>query len=152
MWGADVNRDLLLADLETCEGFRPYLYDDANGKPLVKGSTIIGNPTVGIGWCPSTLPIPHDKAQVILGWQADDVWGTLIHAASWIGGLSEPRQRALANMAFQLGVTGLLKFNVFIGLMQQGRYAEAADDLATTLWFKQSGNRGPRIQQLIKGE
>lgn len=146
-----MNRDQLVADLEVDESFRPFLYDDANGKALLRGSTIVGNPTIGIGWSVSTRPLAHDQARIVCGWHVDDAWGTLVHAVPWVQGLSEVRQRALANMAFQIGVTGLLKFDTFIGLMQAGHFDEAAADLATTLWFKQSGNRGPRIQALIKG-
>ncbi len=145
-----MNRDALLADLARDEGFRPYLYDDATGKPLHQGDVIKGHPTVGYGWCPETAPCSPELAQHILGHFADEHWSGLITAAPWVVGLPEPCQRALANMAYQLGVSGLLKFNVFMSLMKDGKYKEASDDLETTLWFKQSGDRAPRIQALIE--
>lgn len=145
-----MNRAQLLSDLEADEGFRPYIYDDATGAPVLRGYVLRGKATLGIGWCPETNPLPHDKALIILGWHVDDEWGTLLRAVPWVLDVPEPQQRALANLAFQLGVTGLLKFTTFISLMQQGRYGEAADDIGTTLWAEQSGTRAGKIQVLIK--
>lgn len=145
-----MNRGSLLSDLARDEGYRPNLYDDANGKNLVKGSTIIGHPTIGHGWCPETAACPPDLAEYILGYFADQTWADLTKAAPWITTMPEPCQRALCNMAYQLGVSGLLKFNVFMSLMREGKYKEASDDLTTTLWFRQSGQRAPRIQALIE--
>lgn len=145
-----MDRPQLLADLMQGEGFRPNLYDDASGAPLTKGSVIHGWPTIGYGWNVASRPCPQDLAQYILGYFADDTWNTLILAASWISSQPEPVQRALCEMAFNEGVTGLLKFNTFLALVQQGNYAEAADDLETTLWAKQVGVRAARIQALIK--
>lgn len=143
-----MGRDKLIADLESAEGFRPYVYDDATGVPITSGYTLKGNATLGIGWCPATNPLLHAQALVILGWHIDDKWETLQRAAPWVDSQSEPVQRALCNMAFNLGVTGLLKFTTFISLIEQGKYNEAADDLDTTVWAKQV--QKPRVDY-IKG-
>lgn len=147
-----MDRSALLADLETDEGFRPLLYDDATGRQWTKGAPIAGWPTIGIGWNVAATPISLDRARVILGWMVDDKIGPLNAALPWLSGLTEPRQRAVANLAYNLGVTGLLKFDTFLSLMKSGQYDQAADDLAGTAWWKQVGQRGPRIQELIRGE
>lgn len=146
-----MDRALLLAGLEQEEGYRPLLYDDATGRQVLKGSVLVGNPTIGIGWDVAATPISLARARIILGWMVDDKIGPLAAAAPWISDMSEPRQRALADMAYQLGVTGLLKFNTFMSLMQAGQYDQAAEDLETTAWWDQVGERGPKIQALIKG-
>lgn len=147
-----MNRAALLTDLEADEGYRPLLYDDATGKQWAKGAVITGWPTIAIGWNVASTPISLDRARVILGWMVDDKIGPLGAALPWLSGLTEPRQRAVANMAYQLGVTGLLKFDTFLSLLKSGQYDAAADDLESTAWFKQVGQRGPRIQSLIRGE
>lgn len=146
-----MNRDLLFSDLEAEEGFRPYVYDDATGIPIVIGTVVKGNPTIGIGWAPGKNPLMHTQALIILGWHVDDKWETLQHAAPWIDAQPEPVQRALCNLAFNLGVTGLLKFTTFMALVEQGKYQEAADDLDTTAWGKQvQKTRVDTIKKLIK--
>lgn len=145
-----MNRAQLLADLMRDEGFRSVVYDDATGKPLSKGDTIIGQPTIACGWNVAQRPCTQDLAQYILGYFADISWADLCKARPWILNLPEPCQRALANMADNLGVSGLLKFDTFLDLMQHGNYVAAAEDLAGTLWAKQVGARAFRLQVLIR--
>lgn len=144
------DRAALLAQLTIDEGLRSYVYDDATGKELLPGSTLIGNATLAIGWCPAKNPCPPDLAQYILAFFADDRIATLQKAIPWVMDISDARQRALYNMAYELGVTGLLKFNTFMSLMQQGQYGAAADDLNTTVLAKEDPNRVTRIQTLIR--
>lgn len=147
-----MNRDLLLSDLETDEGFRPLLYDDATGKQWSKGASILGWPTIGIGWNVAATPISLERARIILGWMVDDKIGSLNSAMPWLSGLTEPRQRAMANLCFNLGVTKLLMFHTFLSMMQAGQYDLAADDLEQTAWARQVGkNRVARICALISG-
>jgi lysozyme len=141
---------MLIADLERDEGNKSLLYDDFNGAPLGKGSVIRGNPTIAIGWAVSLTPINDARARIICGWQADDKAHELFQALPWVQTLSEGRQRALLNMAFNIGVHGEEQFITFLSLMKSGDYAAAADDLAQTLWAKQVGVRAARITALIR--
>src|ERR1035437_4045766 len=145
---AVMDRSQLLIDLEGDEGLRVLLYDDKTGKSLSHGSTIVGNPTLGIGWNVATTALTADQYRIILGWIVDARIAPLSAVLTWFSALTEPRQRAVANMAFQLGITGLLKFNTFLSLMEQGQYDQAATDLESTPWFSEVGERGPRIQAL----
>lgn len=145
-----MNRDQLLADLARDEGFRPVLYDDATGKPWTRDLSIKGRLTIGIGWCLETDPLLYDQALILLGMKADDKWESFLKLEPWVVTLSEPVQRALANMAYQLGAKGLSKFNTFLGLLQTAQFGKAADDLKTTPWYKQSGERAERIEAIIR--
>lgn len=144
------DRSALLAQLWSDEGFRSYIYDDATGREVLAGTTLRGRATLAAGWCPETNPCPVPLAQYILGFFADDKIETLQKAAPWVIDLPDPCQQALYNMAYNLGVTGLLNFTTFMSLMQQGQYGQAADDLATTSWSKQVPARAARIQALIR--
>lgn len=150
-----MDRDLLLADLNRDEEFVPYIYDDGAGPQarVIPGYKMIGNATLCTGWCPAKNPCTPDLNATITGYWADKTWASLAATAPWVSTLTEPRQRALCEMAFNLGVHGLMTFNTFLSLMQSGQYEAAAQDLETgTAWWKQVGERGPRIQALIKGE
>lgn len=140
----------LVSDLQRDEGWRASIYDDANGQPIKPGVTVHGHPTIAWGFALDVAPLTQTEALPILTSRAAAAMNGLISAASWVASLSEPRQRALGNMAYNLGITGLMKFDNFMGLMQRGDFEEAADDLATTAWYGQVGGRAKRIQTLIK--
>jgi len=144
-----MNLNLLLTHLKNEEGFRPYLYDDANGKLLQKGSTIEGNPTIGYGWCPSTNPLPDDLGEIILQYFATSKYNELVRRLPWVSSLPDNVQVALADMAYQLGVNGLISFKQFLSLIKQGNYKDASKDLDQTLWAKQTPNRVKAIQTLL---
>jgi len=145
-----MNLVALVADLQRDEGWSGYLYDDATGQKIGPGSSVKGHPTVGYGFALDVSPLTMSEAEPILSGRAQAAWDYLLAAIPWAANLSEPRQRALANMAYQLGTSGLLEFKEFLALLEKGQYEVAAKDLATTLWFKQSGDRAPRIQALIR--
>lgn len=146
-----MNRDLLLSDLERDEGIKPILYDDHNGKPLQSGSVIVGNPTLGIGWNVATTPLTTNQYITILGWLVDAKLTEVRGAIPFFDELPDDVQRAVANMAFNMGVPTLQTFTTFLGLLKNARYELAADDLETTKWYGQVGARAVRICALIRG-
>lgn len=141
---------LLVSDLQQDEGFRANLYDDATGAPIHPGSIIKGHPTAGFGFALDVAPLTRAESLPILTSRATAAMNGLIAAAPWVANLAPARQRALGNMAYNLGVTGLLKFILFLSLMQAGKFDQAADDLETTPWFTQVGARGVRIVAMIR--
>lgn len=145
------DREALLAQLKLDEGFRGYIYDDATSKPLRPGMTCVGHPTAGYGLALDVDPLTEPEASDLLASRMDLMVTRLQVALPWIDGLSDGRQRALYDMAYQLGVTGLQAFGTFIGLMQTGNFSSAADDLETTAWHKESGDRAVRIESQIRG-
>lgn len=57
----------------------------------------------------------------------------------WWRRLDDVRQRVLANMAFNLGVAGLMKFTHTLSLAEAGLYAEAARAMLASRWADQVG-------------
>lgn len=146
------DRAKLLANLEDEEGLERLLYDDATGKPLKQGDVVKGNPTLGIGWNVSALALTDDQYRTICGWIVDAKAPPLYAALPWLHALPENVQRGVADIAFNVGLTEFLKFTTFISLLKAENFKAAADDLETgTLWFKQVGTRGPKVQALISG-
>lgn len=71
----------------------------------------------------------------------------------WFKTLDPIRQAALQNMAYQLGVPGLLKFTNSLAAIRDERYAHAEALLLQSLWAKQTPNRARRIaRQIATGE
>ena len=139
----------LVNDLKRDEGFKP-LYDDATGQPIIPGYTLVGHPTAGFGFALDVAPLTIAESLPVLTSRAASVDYSLQTALPWARTLSEPRQRALTNMAYNLGVSGLLKFVTFLEYMKAYEFDKAADDLEGTLWFKQVGSRGVRLSDMIR--
>lgn len=141
---------LLVSDLQSDEGWRGYLYDDATGNKIVPGIRVQGHPTIAWGFALDVAPLTQAEALPILTSRAKTVANGLLSAFPWMASLSEPRQRAIANMAYNLGLHGEEQFVQFLGFMKAGQFDAAADDLEKTLWYKQVGDRGVRIVATIR--
>jgi lysozyme len=65
--------------------------------------------------------------------------------------LPDPVQRALCNMAFQMGVEGLLRFRKTLDHIKHGRYVEAADEALNSTWANQTPRRAKAVTDMIRG-
>ena len=139
----------LVADLRLDEGVRYVIYHDTKD-----------HPSIGVGHNLDARPLPPDWHPPLTDAQVNallksDLALTYIgldkYVGAWWRTLSEPRSRALANMAFNLGPFGLASFHQFIGFMRVGSYALAARDLTGTAWAQEVGERAKRIEALIIG-
>jgi lysozyme len=77
----------------------------------------------------------------------------VLEALPWASKLSEPRLGVLLNMAFQMGVSGLLQFKRTLGSIEDGQYGEAAVEMLDSLWAQQTPERAKRLaKQMLTGE
>lgn len=71
----------------------------------------------------------------------------------WFAKLDPARQGVLVNMAFQMGVGGLMAFKNTLALIERGAYALAADNMLKSAWATQTPARAQRLaRQLRTGE
>lgn len=125
-----MNIDRLMKRIADHEGFRPWVYDDATGAPIVKGYTVQGHPTVGYGMC-----LDHDLNCGLTSRQANRLLEDRVMTIArdfdrrieWWRRLRDPATEALVEMAYQLGVDGLLGFT---RLIAAGERAAAGDTAA----------------------
>lgn len=72
---------------------------------------------------------------------------------SFYKSLDEARRGVLLNMAFNLGVDGLLAFKNTLSLVGEGKYKEASVEMLKSKWATQVGNRAVRLsKQMATGE
>jgi hypothetical protein len=67
----------------------------------------------------------------------------------WVASSSDELKSILANMAFNLGVKGLLKFKKTIGFLALGQYQEASREMLESKWAKQVGKRAERLSKRV---
>lgn len=68
----------------------------------------------------------------------------------WVGKLDDARKGALLNMAFQLGVVGLLGFKTTLALIRSGDFAKASVQMLKSKWAQQTPERAQRIAEQIR--
>lgn len=139
----------MIAELTPEEGLRLRVYDDATGQPIVKGSVVQGNPTIGIGRNLASKGITEDEAHYLCADDIAEVEDQLDKNLAWWRGMSARRQMALADMCFNMGLSVLLTFTTFLGYLEAGEWEKAAEDLKGTAWWGQVGTRGPKIAARI---
>ena len=144
------------SQLKRDEGEVLYVYDDATGKPIVKGSVVKGYPTVGIG-----ILLDKDKGGGLRPEESEFIFrnrlklldAELSDRLPWIAGLDPARKGVLINMAFQMGVAGLLGFKNTLALIQSGKYQEAARAMLQSKWAAQTPARAQRLSnQMATGQ
>jgi lysozyme len=130
------------------EGVRTLPYDDATGQQIKQSTYVKGNPSIGVG---RNLNKPLSPEAIDFLWN-EDFQEALAGANRfvWFKGLDEARQLAIIDMVFNLGYQKLSTFQQFLGLMEKGQYADAADDLETTAWYHQVGRRAVFLTNVIR--
>jgi GH24 family phage-related lysozyme (muramidase) len=144
----------LLRDLKAEEGFRSYVYDDFNGEPIVPGYTLKGHPTIWYGLCVEKGRVPYlppNTADDALAYVATAKWHDLLKRLPWLANQPEDVQRALAHMAFQLGVEGTLGFSLMLAALERGDRETAAINALDSAWSRQTPARAQRVAELIAG-
>ena len=124
------------------EGEVLHAYEDHLGYLTIGVGRLIDNRRGG--------GITHDEAMMLLDNDIRRVIDELESRAPWFKRLDTTRQQAIANMAFQLGVSGLLGFRKMIGALDHGDYRKAADEAMNSRWARQTPNRANEIADMIR--
>ena len=136
----DLDMDALGQDLAEDEGERLTMYRCS-----------MGFNTVGIGHNMDARPISKRASRVIFEDDVQDCLKDLDRAVPWWRSLSEGRQRALANLCFNMGITRLLGFRNMLAALHKGDYKRAAAECLDSKWVRQvQESRINRIVRLIK--
>ena len=130
--------DQLIIELNRDEGLRLLPYRDTVGKL-----------TIGVGRNLDDVGISIAEANNMLLNDINRVLPQLDKSMPWWRDLSEARQRVLCNMAFNLGITKLLKFTKTLKMMQDGNYKQAAEAMRQSLWYRQVGVRAERLAVMM---
>lgn len=141
--------DRLRADLIRDEDERLYVYDDATGKRLQPGVTLVGNPTIGIGRNLLGRGITTAESRYLL---ENDLQESIADLASfpWFEGLSPIRQRVVINLRFALGPMKFRGFRQMLAALQDGAFDRAADELLDSEWARVVGNRARRLARMLR--
>ena len=124
----------MLPQVTEAEGFSPKLYKDSVGKL-----------TIGYGWCVEDWQLDETLALIILRYQLEKTRDQLFLSCPWVTKLIEDRQLVFIEMAFNLGVAGLLKFQKTLASAKNGDFELCADQMLQSKWAQQVGRRATRL-------
>jgi lysozyme len=109
-----------------------------------------GKLTIGVGRNLDDRGITAQESAYLLSNDIDRVWTELNARLPWVTGLSDVRQRVLLDMAFNLGIDGLLKFRNTLATIEAGNYQKAGEMMLDSLWAKQVGMRAQRLSRMMQ--
>lgn len=110
----------------------------------------VGKLTLGVGRNLDDVGITTDEALLLLSNDILKVYRGLKATLPFWEKIDATRQRVLANMAFNMGVSGLLGFKKMLAAIEMGHYHEAADEMLSSKWAAQVGKRATELAELMK--
>lgn len=134
--------DELTVQLRRDEGERLQAYRDH-----------LGYLTIGIGRLIDERRgggITREEAAYLLRNDITKIDRALQDRLPWIVTLSGPRRGVLMNMAFQMGVDGLLGFRNTLTMIEQGEYEKAAEGMLQSRWAQQTPERAHRLAKQMR--
>jgi lysozyme len=148
----------LIENIKRHEGFREYPYIDP---VIAMYPNIVGiskeemsiiqkyfdklKVTFGIGF----TFITEKEALLVLENRIKTIKKDLYYKAEWITEQPQEIQNVLIEMAYQLGVNGLLKFKKTLALIKQGKYKEASIEMLDSKWAKQTPRRAKELSERL---
>jgi lysozyme len=129
-----ISESLLLAQLKRHEGFRSKVY-----------KCPAGYMTIGYGRNVETNGITKEEAEYLLQKDVEKIEKKLSEKLSWFSDLEEPRRAVLINMAFNLGIAGLLKWKNTLECIKEGEYSGASSAIRQSKYARQVGNRAKEL-------
>ena len=121
------------------EGDVPYAYQDS-----------LGYWTIGVGFLIDKRKggrLPDAVRDFWLEYEINKTTAELEKRLPFFSALSQVRKDTLINMAFNLGVNGLLNFKKTIALMASGKHEAASSEMLDSQWARQVGQRANRLSQ-----
>ena len=120
--------------------------------------------TIGVGRCLETNPLTNEEERVLGDWRhgitkcgamyllkndVNKIIKELRSKISFFKTLDDERQYALIDMAFNIGIAGLLRFKKMLEALKNKDYRTASKECLNSKYAKDVGKRAERIANTI---
>ena len=139
-WKQVQNLDALISRLEAEEGFRPMPYRDSRGVLTIGYGTNLSN-----GISPTEGEVLLRSRLIRMRRNLSEVWAPYADQPPAV-------QAALLDMAYQLGVHGVLEFRDMLEALKQGDYEGAARAALDSAWDEETPRRVERIVEVFRAQ
>ena len=110
----------------------------------------VGVLTIGVGRNLEHTGLRNEaEAKFLLRSDLVAIRAELERAIPWLSDLSEARQHVLMDMAFNLGVSGLMKFEKTLRHVANGNYAAASVEMLRSRWSRQVHQRSVTLSEMM---
>lgn len=134
-----MNTNRFVQQLRFHEGVKNYVYKDH-----------LGIETIGVGRNLKDRGLSDEEVDYLLSNDIALVEEELDRAMPWWKDLNEVRQRALADLLFNMGLARLHGFVKMLGALKERDYHTAAEELLDSRYAKQVGARAIRVAEMIR--
>ncbi len=144
----------LIEQLKRHEGFRSKVYQcTANKRTIGYGYNLDANPLKLSAYelnrfC--SKGITEKTAENLLVDQVYKLRFAMEANLPWWSKLNEARQDVLINMAYNLGLNGLLEFKKTMACIEHGDYAKASKEMLHSGWAIQVAGRSKELSEQMK--
>ena len=128
-------RELLIGH----EGLRYFPYFDTEGKL-----------TIGIGHNLNARGLTKEAIDLIFEEDLKETVDELYERLPWFNDQPEKVKLVIVDMAFNLGVSGLLGFHKTLEFIRTGKYKKASVEMLDSTWAKQVGTRADDLSNILK--
>ena len=132
-------RELMTKQLRRDEGVVDHAYTDSEGYLTIGVGRLIDKRKGG--------RLTDVEMDFLLANDIAEKEAELEARVSFYNSLSEARRGVLLNMAFNLGVGGLLAFKNTLKLVELGMYEKASVEMLDSKWARQVGRRATRLSK-----
>lgn len=142
----------LIEELKQDEGFRSEVYRCSQGVLTIGyGTTLPLSPKESelLTLIPNIAFITKENAEKLLMLRLEKKIRALHEALPWLDKQPIKVQEVLYNMAYQLGVKGVLKFRKTLKFIENKEYQKASVEMLNSLWARQTPNRARRLSQKL---
>lgn len=127
----------LIEEIMKNEGFVGTVYKDT-----------LGFDTIGYG---TKLPLDKEEAALILEYRLKAKIKELETKEPFVNSLPLEKQEILAEMCYQMGVGGVLKFKKMWAALKEFDYEEASLQMLDSTWAEQTPSRAIKLSQRMRG-
>ena len=137
-----MNLGVLKEQIIRHEGEVPHAYQDHLGYWTIGVGRLIDERRGG--------GLSEYEIEYLLDADIKRVHNQLTQRIAFWGRLSDSQQRALCNMAFQLGVNGVLNFRRMLAALDRGDTAAAEAEALDSRWAVQTPNRAREVAAMLR--
>ena len=128
----DTDMNGVIDTIKQEEGFKDEPYYDSRG-------------VLTIGYGTNISKITQAEAEMLLSERLDAAQDALYLALPWLRVETQNVRDALADMAYQLGVEGVLEFKEMLALIGEHKYEAAQKEALNSKWARETPERAQRV-------
>ena len=108
----------------------------------------LGNKTIGYG---TLLPLTKAEGEMLLRHRLGLVEKELRERLAFFDGLPETIRDVLLDMAYNMGVPRLMRFEKTLAAAERGDWETMAEEMTDSRWYRQVGRRAEELVATVRG-